>query len=104
MGPYCEEETDDGEGFSYALRRKLFPLSQYKFKDPCKLCLVRASCRGYDWCPDKYKHRDWQLYKGQIKRMFTRLTPLDQLVLCVWTFILCLLGSVFVRGVLEVLK
>lgn len=62
---YFEEEID---GENDNKKMKLFPLSQYKFKDPCEECLVKASCQGFDWCPDKYKHRDWKLYKNKVKR------------------------------------
>jgi len=65
------EETEDCSG-GYTRRLSLFPLSQYKFKDPCKLCLVKPICNRY--CPDKYKLMAWHTYKldrlHKIKRPF----------------------------------
>jgi len=68
------EETEDCSG--HTRRLSLFPLSQYKFKDPCKLCLVRPICNRY--CEDKYKLMSWHTYKldrlNKIKRPFKSFT------------------------------
>ena len=58
------EETD-----GYNLKSLcLFPLDQFKFKDPCKYCLVRASCTRL--CEDKDKHLLWHRYKRGFKKSF----------------------------------
>lgn len=44
---------------------KLFPLSQYKFTDPCHECLVQPICT--QTCIPKKKHRDFQFYKWEKK-------------------------------------
>jgi hypothetical protein len=66
---YFEEECGEYVQLQGAT---LFPLSQYKFRDPCKCdkCLVRMACTKY--CEDKIGHMKWVGYKKTIYNKFNR--------------------------------
>lgn len=68
---YLKEEID---GFYEGMHHKykLFPFSQYKFKDPCKKCLVRPACTMA--CIDSLKHDKFKAYIYQRVRAIKR-TP-----------------------------
>jgi ferredoxin len=67
---YKEEEAGD---MFYPPITKLFPLSQYKFRDPCKCdkCLIRMACTQI--CEDKRKYNRWVSYKDRRRRWFAML-------------------------------
>ena len=68
---YLEEEA--GDFTHWPKLTKLFPLSQYKFKDPCSgdKCLVSMICTTP--CEDKHKYHKWLMYRQRKRRWFSSL-------------------------------
>jgi hypothetical protein len=109
MGPqYDNGDHDDMKDssmyniFGNVVRPKLFPLSQYRFIDPCKKCLVRSSCKPHHIdCPEHDKYFLWKSYlsfkRYRIKELFKH--PIRKSTLHFWNILLiCLVvvGLLFV--------
>ena len=63
------DELEFGDGESPTIR-SLFPLSQFKLKDPCKgrKCLIKSMCTR--WCDDKYKNQTFKDHMWEVKQSY----------------------------------
>lgn len=74
--PFVLEE-EDGSSDVCMREFSLFPLSQYKFTDPCKKCIVQPMCTPpYGTCDDKFKNMDWRGYwDWKFSKWYNRIEP-----------------------------
>lgn len=71
MGPqYDDYDVDLHDFFDEYPYHKLFPLSQYKFRNPCTKCLVKPMCSKH--CTNYFKHLKFAEYK-EVKKYFFKL-------------------------------
>jgi hypothetical protein len=68
---------DEGVGNSCKPTHKFFPLKQYRFADPCKVCLVKACCRT--WCDEKYKNVYLRRWIKHFKTKLIRVIKYEKL-------------------------
>lgn len=72
---------------------RLFPLSQFKIKNPCKQCLVKPMCSKV--CEDLIRHKRLGNYLHRIKLKITSLRFLEILYII---FYFIILGTLVFHG------